>query len=238
MKTLNLIVGLLSSSLLIGCMSVETGSPSSTNVATSGLSGGFTADEQLIIFQTSNVKQRRGFIEETGDYYNYGPAPRELSVVPAEVPYSTDIDVSLTPKRVTVIAGCSTDKITDKTSCKMNIRPHSWSKSWDGGLIQTVSSDGSLLSSCVVGHDFPGRRASIRVDKNPSITTNKNGCISGSAARRFERQLKSGKILITRRIEWPYDYEKDKEMVVEGSFSTAQDLFRWTTSADLVSLFD
>lgn len=237
MKTLKLFFGLISSFLLIGCMGVETGSQSSTNIAASGLSGGFQTDEELIIYKSSNAMQRRGIIEETGDTYNYGRVPRDIEIVPVKLPYSTDVDI-LAPQRVTVISGCSKDKITDNTSCVMNVKPHSWSKSWDGGLIQTVSSNGSLLTSCVVGHDFPGRRASIRVDSNPAITTNKNGCISGSAARRLERQLRNGKILITRRIEWPYDYEKDKEMIVEGSFSTAQKLYRWTTSADLVSLFD
>ncbi len=238
MKTFKLFFGLISIPFLIGCMGVETGSQSSTNVDASGLSGGFRADEQLVIYKTLNTMTRRGVIEETGDNYSYGPVPRNIEIVPVELPYSTDVDVILAPKRVSVIAGCSADKITDKTTCKMNIRPQSRTISWDGGLIQTVSSDGSLLTSCIVGHDFPARRASIRVDSNPAITTNKNGCISGSVARRFERQLRSGKILITRRIEWPYDYEKDKTMIVEGSFSNAQKLYRWTTSADLVSLFD
>lgn len=221
--------------LLMGCVSSNPTSQFSSNRAAENLSGGFRPNETLEVYSGTGSMQRRGRIEQTGDFYNYGPAPRDIEIVPVEVPFSTDPDILLAPKRVKVLGGCSTDRVTDRTTCRMNVLPQG--TGIDGGLYQTVNADGSILSACIVGHDFPGRTGAIRVDSNPAITTNTEGCISGSAARRLERQLISGSTLVTRRVEWPYDYSRDREMLINGSFSTAQELYRWSTSADLPTLF-
>lgn len=235
MKPPNL--GLLTSAalILIGCMEGNPTSQFSSKRAASDLEGGFRPGETLEIYPASSSMQRRGRIEMTGDYYNYGPEPRDIEIVPVEVPFSTDPDILLAAKRVKVLGGCSKDRVTDATTCRMNILPQSTSN--DGGLFQTVNANGSILTSCIIGHDFPGRTGAIRVDGNPAISTNSEGCLTGSTARRLERQLIGGSKLVTRRVEWPYDYSRDKEMLIDGSFSLAQDLYRWSGSADLPALF-
>jgi len=222
---------------LLGCMEGEKGSQFSSTLASSELSDGFRPNETLEVYSATRTMQRRGRIAHTGDYYNYGNKPRDIEIVPVKVPFSTNPDILLAPKRVSVLGGCGQDKITDRTNCRLNIMPQDFSAVSKGGLYQRVNASGSILASCVIGHDFPGRRASIRVDNNSAFSTNSDGCISGSAASRLDQQLKNGKILITRRVEWPYDYSKDKEMLIEGSWSAAQELYRWSSSADLSTLF-
>lgn len=201
------------------------------------LSGGFRENESLLVFDAPGLMQRTGEIAETGDTYNYGSISRNIEIIPVKVPFSTDREILLAPKRVSVLSGCNKDRITDAINCHMNILPQGIGSSVNGGLYQMVGSNGSILTSCVIGHDFPGRRAAIRVDNNTAITTNDEGCISGTAARTLEAQLKQGQTLTTRRVEWPYDYSEDQVMLIHGSFSSAQELYRWTTSADLTSLF-
>lgn len=224
-------------SLLLGCMEGETGSQFSSSSAGSELSGGFRPNETLEVYSATRMMQRRGRIEQTGDYYNYGPKARDIEIVPVKVPFSKNSDTLLAPKRVSVLGGCNQDRVTDRTTCRLNIMPQAVGVSSKGGLYQTVSASGSILTSCVIGHDFPGRRASIRVDSNPAFSTNSEGCLTGSAASRLDKQLKSGKVLITRRVEWPYDYTRDKEMLIEGSWSAALQLYRWSASAELSTLF-
>lgn len=221
--------------LIAGCVEGSSGTQFSSRQAASGLDGGFRPNETLEVYGPQNTRQRRGMIEQTGDYYNYGTAPRDIEIVPAEAPTSSATDSVLAPKRVEVLGGCSKDRVTDKTTCRMNVLPQGLRNA--GGLYQTVDKSGTVLSSCIIGHDFPGRSGFIRVDGNSAITTDRDGCIYGAAARRLEAQLRSGSTLITRRVEWPYDYHKDKEMLIGGSFSAAQDLYRWSASANLSELF-
>ncbi len=235
MKIRNPVFILSASILLMGCLPNSPNSQFSSNRVAGGLSGGFRQNETLEVYSGTGLTQRRGRIERTGDFYNYGPARRNIEIIPVELPFSTDPDILLAPKRVQVLGGCSVDKVTDRTTCRLNVLPQG--TGIDGGLYQTVTANGSILSACIVGHDFPGRTGAIRVDNNPAITTNTEGCISGSAARRLERQLINGSSLLTRRVEWPYDYSRDKEMLISGSFSTAQELYRWSASADLATLF-
>jgi hypothetical protein len=87
-----------------------------------------------------------------------------------------------------------------------------------GGLYQTVDQQGNIRSSCIIGHDFPGRRGMIRVDSHSAISTDGDGCVYGGTARRLQNQLVSGSRLITRRVEWPYDSNRDKEILISGGY--------------------
>jgi hypothetical protein len=200
-----------------------------------GLDGGFRPSEGLKRYDGAglSVYERRGQITKTGDFYVYTRNRGDVAISPVEVPFS--VDTASMPRRVKVAGSCSTDQITDNTTCRLNILPQ---LGGFGSLYQIVSASGSILSSCVVGHDFPGRTAAIRVDDNPAIVTNTEGCVSGATARRLERQLLGGKRLITRRVEWPYESMRDEVMLIEGSFSSAQELFRWSVTTDLKSLFE
>ena len=221
--------------LLLGCgVATQTPQLSSTK-ATTGLSGGFGPNETLHVYSSSHSGQRRGIVKSTGDRYNYGPIARNIEIIPAEASSSGSASSPLVPKRVEVLGGCSKDKVSDQTVCRLNILPQGTNQK--GGLYQTVDLNGSLLSSCVIGHDYPGKTASIRIDGNPAFTTNDKGCIAGSQAAALERQLRDGKQLITRRIEWPYKDMRDKELIIDGSFSTALELYRWSATANLAQLF-
>lgn len=236
MKLSNVMVAACAAVILTGCMEGNQTTQFSSNRVASGLSDGFRPNETLEAYSVTNSMVRRGRIAETGDYYSYRSTPRGVEIIPVEVPFNRE--TVLAPKRVKVLGGCSQDRVSDRTSCRLNIIPQSAGSSRDGGLYQTVSANGSILSACILGHDFPGRRGAIRVDGNPAFTTNNDGCISGAAAQRLEQQLRTGKVLLTRYVEWPYDYSRDKEMLIDRSFSTAQDLFRWSASADLAALFN
>lgn len=219
---------------LSGCMDANS---TATNVRVTGLSGGFRENESLIAYEALGSMRRSGEISETGDTYSYSSISRDIEIVPVKVPFSTDREISLAPKRVSVLAGCQRDLMTDAINCHMNIMPQAISGPLAGGLYQAVGRNGSILKSCVLGHDFPGRRAAIRVDNNTAIATDHEGCVSGAAARTLEAQLKQGATLTTRRVEWPYDYSQDRVMLIDGSFSAAQELYKWTASTDLTVLF-
>lgn len=229
----------IASSVLFGCASPgvdgysQSKSPSSS--AAAGLSGGFRPNETLHVYSSSHPGQRKGVIQETGDSYNYAPVARDVEIVPIAKSSDTDTSSLLAAKRVKVLGGCNKDKVSDKTTCRMNILPQGTDQK--GGLYQTLDTNGSLLSSCVIGHDFPGKMASIKVDDNTAIKTNDKGCIGGSEAQLLEQQLLAGKRLITRRVEWPYEALRDKEFIIAGSFSSALELYRWSATADLKQLF-
>lgn len=226
-------------SVLLGCAApavdgVSKSQFSSSNAA-AGLSGGFRPNETLKVYSSSNSGQRSGVIDQTGDSYNYGPTARDIEIIPAKTSSSKDVNALLAPKRAKVLAGCNRDKVSDKIVCRMNVLPDS--SDLNGGLYQIVSESGSLISSCVIGHNFPGKAASIRVDGNAAFVTNDRGCIVGDDASRLERQLRDGQKLLTRRVEWPYESPRDKEMIISGSFSAALELYRWSATADLKQLF-
>ncbi|ANM04657.1 hypothetical protein AMC78_CH02570 [Rhizobium phaseoli] len=60
---------------------------------------------------------------------------------------------------------------------------------------------------CLPGHDFPGRTAFLRVDKNKAIETDEDGCVGGG----YIAQMIKGKQLVSRIVVWPYDkFDDDK----------------------------
>ncbi|MCS4089551.1 hypothetical protein [Rhizobium sp. BK176] len=54
---------------------------------------------------------------------------------------------------------------------------------------------------CLPGHDFPGRTAFLRVDKNKAVETREDGCFGGGLIA----QMLKGKKLVSRIVVWPYD---------------------------------
>ena len=74
----------------------------------------------------------------------------------------------------------------------------------------------------MTGHDFPGRRSAIRIGTSPARTTDTEGCIGGGA---FAALLQDDTV-VTRRVEWPYDYAKDDTGPLEW-LGEAYDLMRY-----------
>jgi len=73
---------------------------------------------------------------------------------------------------------------------------------------------------CVSGHDFPGKKAMIRVDSNDPIETNKNGCLRLDTSR--DSQLRKGNSLIIRGYHWPYDGAETRSISLGGYIKTSE----------------
>ena len=75
---------------------------------------------------------------------------------------------------------------------------------------------------CVIGHDFPGRLAAIRVDKNKMLAAEHEGCMSAGS---LIEQMKAGRRVKVQYYEWPYDYPKYGEASLSG-FEASLDKLR------------
>lgn len=100
--------------------------------------------------------------------------------------------------------GCTKDKITDKRNCEIT--------SHDARLLIWYGTSTSPTSVCIIGHDFPGRTGAIRVDGQGAVTTDREGCASGSVVG----ALSKGTKVVVRYVEWPYDYSRDNEASLAG----------------------
>lgn len=94
----------------------------------------------------------------------------------------------------------------------MDDRRHCYLSSMDGLFISFGATD-RPTQVCVSGHDFPGRTAMIRIDRNPPITTSERGCV---AAETIMPQLLAGAEVTTRRVRWPRDFNVDTTTTLEG----------------------
>lgn len=225
---------ILLTTLFAGCAQPSFESQFTSKKLTAHLNDGFRPGETLQVYEALDSRQRRGRLKETGDFYNYGPKPRQIEIVPPRETSVLRANVTLAPKRVTITAGCSKDKMTDRELCSMNLFPAGADS--DGGLYQTVDERGELLEACIMRHSFPGRHGMIRVDSNAPFKTDASGCVSGRKARDLEHQLARGHTLLTRRVKWPYDYPQEKLMLIQGSLSAAKELFRWTGDRNIQEL--
>ena len=196
------------------------------------VSGGYTDQEELNI--SEYFQHRSGVMNVTGDRYNY-TAEGRIEILPERKQlnsWNLDVDEILSDKRVDIISGCNVDAITDLQQCYLNIRPHNRG----GGIYARTDSNGYFLGACVNSHDYPGKVAIIRVDKNKPIYTDKKGCTARQDAKRLEKQILEGERLLTRYAEWPNGY-RDTTMLIKGSLSSAQNLITWARNSDITSLF-
>jgi hypothetical protein len=111
---------------------------------------------------------------------------------------------------------CETDKITDKRRCFLT--------NYEAGIFVRYTGQGKPRSACVYQHDFPGRVGALRVDGNKPITTNVEGCISGSNLNRFLAQMRTGSTTVARSVRWPYDFNKDTTANDTPLFRYAEEL--------------
>lgn len=122
---------------------------------------------------------------------------------------------------------CSKDAMTDQRACIIT--------SYENRLLVSYRGTSAPVAICVVGHDFPGYTAAIRVDNNPPIATDEDGCVS---AKSLYGQLLQGGTVITRRVEWPFDYPKDETGPLLGwkRRCTSPHTFERTSKIDLSRL--
>lgn len=100
---------------------------------------------------------------------------------------------------------CAIDRISDKRTCHIS--------SSEANIFVQYRSNKHPTSICVWDHDFPGRTAMIRADKNTAIKTNEEGCV---AAPKILKQMLAGSAITTRSIKWPYEDSIDKTASLKG----------------------
>lgn len=105
-----------------------------------------------------------------------------------------------------------------------------------GGLSNVIDENANILRSCVTGHDYPGRTAAIRIDKNKPFYTDTNGCIGRPTTIRLQSELISGSILLVEYNEWPKGFNSRKSLI-DGRLEGALKLYRWAKKADMKTLF-
>lgn len=134
------------------------------------------------------------------------------------------------------VVSCKSDQVTDNLQCKIRIDAQeqvhmSYTDPKDtlryrvaGSLLFIKNRSGSTISACVMSHDFPGKTAAIRFDKNEHVNTATNACVNSGTARNLEQQARDASLLTTRRVEWPYETSKDVVTRVDGLYSVAEKL--------------
>lgn len=107
--------------------------------------------------------------------------------------------------------GCRLDKMTDEKTCFISsISP---SNELFGGLEIRYGTSSTPLAVCVQGHDFPGSKAMIRVDKLPAVETDEQGCL---APESIVPKMMFGESVLVRRVSLPNGVEIDKLLTLGG----------------------
>ncbi|MBL3562229.1 hypothetical protein [Rhodovulum sulfidophilum] len=212
---------LLSAGVLSACQTTQVGgdggsSSKYSRVVARDLQGGFMPNETLEFWPTVVPGEpvsaaRVGIDPVSGGQYTY---------------FSRGKSELLLPSGETWILGCRKDTIRGTTLCNMNFEP------MDQGLIMNVTTSGAVRSICVGGHDFPGRRALVRIDQHPAISSDSNGCFHGGSAQRVASQLNGAQVLQTEAVKWPYDSGIQRQFALSGSYPAAKRLFRYALNAD------
>lgn len=100
---------------------------------------------------------------------------------------------------------CTRDAMTDKRNCYVT--------NHNAAVFIGYGSSANPQVVCVLGHDFPGRTAMIRVDARPAHKTNEEGCVFGDIIA----EIANGSVVRTRAVKWPYDTNVDKSGTLVGS---------------------
>lgn len=92
---------------------------------------------------------------------------------------------------------CSEDSMTDRTNCTVT----------SPGSDLFVFSEKGTVTFSVTGDDYPGEPTSIRIDKNPAVKYVGDSTTSQDAM--ILKQLKTGRVVMTRYIRWPSGISED-----------------------------
>jgi len=113
--------------------------------------------------------------------------------------------------------GCPIDAMTDRKKCTIEGPTHRAAR-----IMVFYGNSQAPQSICIIGHDFPGRTGQIRVDSNPAVTTDRDGCVAPS---QVFGQLKVGSKFTTRSYKWPNDWPVDESANLAG-FGKAVEVMR------------
>lgn len=109
------------------------------------------------------------------------------------------------------------DEMTDESI----ITAHKTGRFAVGIFLSLANEEAEALA--IMGHDYPGRSAMIRVGNNPAIETSEQGLTL--LTEELDKQLRSGEIVRIRRYKWPRDYPTTHEIDVDG-YSKLVDFLR------------
>jgi hypothetical protein len=170
---------------------------------------GFSPGEQIWIDTSGLVRpaqHRVGMLPNKRYGYKFG-ADRSVFVDPDQAHES-------------VFVACRRDRISGRSSCFMDVG--------FSNLKFIITAKGQATGACVMGHDFPGRAAAIRVEGHEMIRTAESGCVGGGTATTLLRQLSSARTLHVQGVEWPYDAGKTRTMQIDGKVSLALNIWKFT----------
>ncbi|WP_353429003.1 hypothetical protein [Paracoccus denitrificans] len=112
---------------------------------------------------------------------------------------------------------CPIDAMSDHRMCKFLFENPVTRKRNGSGLFVNYLGTSDPQFICVSLHDYPGKKAMIRVDKNAPFTTMENGCI---AAAEVLPQLLTGTKVTLRRYTFPGNFSRDEEHLLTGFTKT------------------
>lgn len=100
---------------------------------------------------------------------------------------------------------CRVDQMTDKRNCAI--------VGDAGGLSLFFGDREDPVMMCIFGHNYPGKTALIRLDMNPPITTDENGCVLDAGAI---KTLLTAKVFKSRWSRFPFDASVDTATQLVG----------------------
>ncbi len=94
---------------------------------------------------------------------------------------------------------CTIDAMTDKERCSVN--------NLYAEMFIILDEKREPKYICVSGHNYAGKQAVIRVDKNKPFNTDETGCLESPD---LLKQMIAGKIILSYRYKWPTEHPIDR----------------------------
>jgi hypothetical protein len=130
------------------------------------------------------------------------PIVHSMTEAWAEVASRIDVDIEdpIRNRRDIWDVDCTRDLMTDEKSCSIS---RNAAEDGVGGLFITDE------FVCILGDDYPGREAMLRIGKNKPWTTFDDRCFDVATSKKIMHQLTGNQQIIIRLYRWPYNYPYD-----------------------------
>jgi invasion protein IalB len=168
----------------------------------------FDPDGVLTRLGMAPLRRAHGRIGEVA--YAHGIGPWAVAVVSNE----RDAAPSDISTRNGWRVACFEDALHDTIACAIE-RLVVESPSDSIATVEALWFDGTLF--CVPGNDYPGKGASIRVDRNPpEEPAADSGCLTEARSARIAAQLAEGEMVRVRLFDWPSESPADYRFPTYG----------------------
>lgn len=180
------LIATISAALLSGCQTTTANKPVASNVSSQNP---WHPGEVIKSFNSPT----------SGDiFYRQGSTPSGMTYK-----IYSDGEATIITRPDVIFSGwkvrCKKDVMNDKQDCDIT--------SYDAPLLIDYGFQSTPRLVCITQHDFPGRRAQMRIGGSQPITTSENGCVSAPAVM---SRLLSSETVSTRKYHWPNDYKIDE----------------------------